>query len=270
VRLGANALVLGLGFAMKSWPGIVVGTLAVATGVFCEAVYAALAVRPVLRGPLREAPVLAVPLTVNVFLRFYAPLAVTPVLMFFAMPLASGAMGRMPLTIESLAVWPVLNGFVFTMRSTGFSISEVVISLLDRPGAGPMLRRFTIMLSVALTGLILAFAATPLGRLWFSNVAALPPALVVIATTGLWLAAPMAGLSTIQSWYQGVVVHSRRTRAITESMIAYLVAIAAVLGIGIRLLHGTGLYIAIASMTIGNVVQTLWLRRRALGTLRAL
>jgi hypothetical protein len=65
VRLSANVVVLTIGFILKDIPGIVVGTCAVATGVISEAVYAGLAVRPVVTGPLRYAPPVDRPLNLR-------------------------------------------------------------------------------------------------------------------------------------------------------------------------------------------------------------
>ena len=262
VRLAANAIVLGVGAYATTWPGIIVGTLAVATGVVCEAIYAGLAVRPVLR-ELRAAPPLAEPLTPLAFARFYLPLAVMPILMFSAMPLASAAMGRMPRTVESLAAWTALNGFVFTLRSTGFSFNEVVVSLLDRPGAVPALRRFATRLAAAVTALILVFAFTPLGGVWFAEVSALQPPLVSLAVLGLILAVPLPWLSTFQSWYQGTVVHARRTRAITESMVVYIVVMAAVLGVGVVTQRFAGLPVAMVATVLANLAQMIYLRVHA-------
>jgi progressive ankylosis protein len=269
VRLGSNAVVLGLGSLASGLPGIVVGTLAVATGVVSEALYAGFAARPIHRDALRRAPAIGEPLTLRAFLEFYLPLAATPVLTFFAMPLCAAAMGRMPRTIESLATWPVLNGLVFTLRSMGFALNEVVVALLDRPGALAPLRRFTGLLAAAVTSLVIVAAATPLGTVWFARVSALPATLVALATTGLWLAAPMPGISAFQSLYQGTAVHSRRTRAITESVAAALAVTALALGIGVAA-GVTGIYAAVAAMMLGNATQVWVLRTRTRETFRAL
>ncbi len=267
VRLAANALVLTIGGYATDWPGIIVGTLAVATGVMSEAIYAGIAVRPVLR-ELRAAPRIAEPLTPVAFARFYAPLAVMPILMFSAMPLASAAMGRMPRTVESLAAWPALNGFVFTLRSASFSFNEVVVSLLDRPGAGVALRRFALRLAVAVSVLIVVFAFTPLGGVWFTHVAGLEPALVSLAVLGLMLAVPLPWLSTFQSWYQGTVVHARRTRAITESMVVYIIVIAAILWLGVLTQRFDGLPVAMAATVLANLAQMMYLRMHAHAAMR--
>src|SRR6185369_8613336 len=100
-------------------------------------------------------------------------------------------------------------------------------------GALPALRRFTLLLAIVVSVVLLVVAATPLGLVWFARVSALPATLVAMATTGLWLAAPMPALTAFQSLYQGTVVHRRRTRAITESVTVYLACIVLMLGIGI-------------------------------------
>lgn len=207
VRLLANLVVLVVGARFTAWSGIVVGTLAVACGVVAEALCAGWMVRPLLRGELRAAAAVSPALTSAAFIRFYAPLAATPMLLFFAMPLASAAMGRMPRTIESLAVWPVVNGLVLTLRSTGFAFNEVVVSLLDRPHAVASLRRFARLIAGATTALLVAVAVTPLGGLWFSRVSALDAALVSLAVGGVWLGAPLPALT---AYYSGSTWRSRR------------------------------------------------------------
>jgi len=270
IRLGTNALVLAIGYSIGTIPGIVVGTSAVAAGVIAEAVYAGIRVHPVLRDRLRAAAPAGPPITSAEFARFYAPLALTSILTLLAMPLTSAAMSRMPRAIESLAVWPVLNGLVFTFRSLGFAMNEVVIALLDRPQAVPVLRKFSALLATTLSLLLLVAAATPISSLWFAVVSALPPPLAAMGHIGLWLAILVPGLSAYQSWYQGAIVHSRRTRGVTEAVSLYLGVSAAFLAAGVALARPTGLYAALVAMTTGLLSQIVWLRIRARAPLRAL
>ena len=269
IRLAGNAVVLAIGYTIGTVPGIVVGTLAVAVGVVSEAVFAGFVVHPVIARHVRPAPP-AEPLTFPAFLRFYAPLALTPLIAFAAMPMATAAMSRMPRAVESLAVWPVINGLVFTMRSVGFAMNEVVVSLLDRPRAVPALRRFSLVLAAVMTGTLLVTAATPLGALWFGRVSALPPALVALGGIGLWISWLQPGLSVFQSWYQGAIVHSRHTRGVTESVLVYLVTTGALLFAGIAFGRITGLHVALAALVAGGAAQVVWLWLRARGTIRAL
>ena len=270
VRLTATALVLGVGMVAGHLPGIVIGTLAVAAGVASEAVYAAVRVHAVLQQQVRPAPAVDPPLTMARFVKFYLPLSVTPLIVFLAMPMSSAAMSRMARPLDSLAAWPVVSGLIFTLRSSGFALNEVVVALLERPGAAAALRQFAYGLAAVTTSLLLVVAITPLGGLWFGRVSALAPDLETLARAGLWVGITLPALTVLQNLYQGVVVHSHRTRGVTEAVLIYLLSSAAVLGVGVRWAAFPGLYVALAAMVVGNVLMVAWLWVRARDEMRTL
>jgi hypothetical protein len=182
--------------------------------------------------------------------------------MFLAMPLTSAAMSRMPLAIESLAVWPVIMGLVFTLRSVCFGLNEVVVAMLERPGALPALRTFTMRLAFATTAGLALIAVPPIGELWFGGISALKPPLVALALPGLWISFLLPGITAWQSLHQGTLVHAHRTRAVTEAIVIYLVTVIVVLGLGALVPNLPGLYAGLAATTIGNGAQTAWLAFR--------
>ena len=263
VRLASNVIVCGAGLLIGDIPGIIIGSIAVASGVCAEAVYAGWRVHPVLRDQLRPAEPLAEPLTTRRFAEFYLPLLITPFFMFFAMPLAAAAMSRMPLTIASLAAWPAVSGLVFMLRSAGFGYNEVVVSMLDRRHAIDALTRFGWILGAATSSILLAIAITPLGEVWFERVAALREDIVPIAHLALVFAVVLPALSAMISLYQGTIVHSHRTHGVIESMVIYLATLGTVLISGILLGRFPGIFVAATAMTLGNTSQLLWLRFRA-------
>ena len=228
-----------------------------------EALYVSIVVRPVLREELRLSPIVEPPLTWRFFWGFYIPLMLTSLLTLLANPIASAAINRLPLAIESLAIWLVITGLIFILRALGIAFNEVVVALLDTPGAYLSLRRFTILLALVTTGLLLAIAATPLAQFWFRDIFALRPELVLIAQRALWLALPLPALSVLQSWYQGTILNDGATRGITESVVVYLLTSVVVLGFGIW--HGKiiGLYIGLSALTLSVATQTFWLWLRA-------
>ncbi|MBD3163304.1 MAG: hypothetical protein GF346_12580 [Candidatus Eisenbacteria bacterium] len=259
VRLASNATVLAIGVLLGSLPGIAVGTAAVAAGVSAEAYYSYRAVRPILRNRLPLQPRVDPPLTLSRFLHFYIPLAMTSLLTLLSLPIGSAAVSRMPRAIDSLAVWPVLNGLTFTMRSLGLAFNEVVVALLDRTGAARVLRRFAWLMSGATSGTLLLIAATPLAGLYFSGISGLPPELALLAGQGLWISVWMPALGFQQHLRQGVLVHVHRTRAITEAVAVYLLTSASVLAAGILLDRFTGLFVALIGTVVGNAAQVGWL-----------
>ncbi len=262
-RLSADLAVLGVGFMIGTIQGIVVATAAVATGVVAEAIYAGRAVRPVLRDELSVAPIVEPPLTYRAFYAFYIPLVFTSLLVLLALPIGSAALSRMPQPVISLAVWPVVTGLVFMVRGLGIAFNEVVVALLDERGSSHNLVRFTWLLAAGTSLILLLLAATPLSTFWFRRVSALSPALAELAVAGLWIALPLPALNTFQSWFQGSILHSRRTRGITESVVVYLATSALILTAGVRWGKAPGLYVGLAGLVISTLTQAIWLWYRS-------
>jgi hypothetical protein len=270
IRLSANGIVLLAGYLARTLPGIVVASSAVAVGVVAEAIYAGLRVRPIIRRHLRPAPRAETPLTLRTFLAFYIPLALTSLISLLVQPIGSATMSRLPRALDSLAVWPVLTGLLATLRSGGVAYKEAVISLLDEPHAIRNLRRFTAILATGGTALLVLIAATPLSRLWFGDVMALSPTLMDLGRRGLGLALFFPAIATLDSWFQGLIMHSRRTRSITEGVVLYTVAIAVGMGTGMTLdrleAPVVGVYVAVIVFQIAWAIQVgwLWWRNREL------
>ena len=263
IRLSADGLVLAIGYLIGVIPGILVATSAVAAGVISEAVYAGLRVRPVLRDQLRQTATVEEPLTFHTFLDFYTPLAMTSLLNLLVQPIGSAALSRMPDALASLAVWPVVSGLIFMLRSLGFAYNEVVVTMLDEPRALYNLRRFAALLAALTTVLLLIIAVTPLAELWFRRLLALPPSLATRANWGLRIGLPIPGLTVLQNWYQGTLVHSRRTRGITQAMAIFLLTSSTILWAGVRWGQVTGLYVGLMAFAISTLMQTAWLWQRS-------
>jgi O-antigen/teichoic acid export membrane protein len=173
--------------------------------------------------------------------------------------MGSAAISRMPDPILSLAVWPVVSGLIFMLRSLGVAYNEVVVALLDEPRSYQSLRRYALYLILLTTSILLIFAATPLSSVWFHSVSGLDLALTQIAIIGLWISLPMPALSVLQSWFQGIILHSRNTRIITEAVVIFLFTSIILLIMGVIWGEVLGLYIGLAVFVIANLTQTLWL-----------
>lgn len=266
VRLGTEVGLLGVGYVIHTLPGAVVAGGAIAAGVLGEALYTGVRVRPVLREQVRRAPPAGPGLTLRGFLSFYIPLSLTSLLFQLVTPIITFALSRMPGALDSLDVWPVNNGLIFILRSVGIAYNEAVVALLDERGAFLALRRVAAGMAATTSTLMLLMAATPFSAFWFSTVSALSPPLAALARQAFWLALPLPGLSVLQSWYQGRIVHSRHTRGITEAMAVYLLSSSAVMVAGTVWWSGTGLYVGMVGYTAGSILQTAWLWYRSRAT----
>jgi hypothetical protein len=258
VRLCTDVVVLGAGLLIGSIPGYIIGATSQGLSTLAEAVYSGIRVRPILKYQLKPAQK-AEKLTWKIFFAFYIPLALTSFLSLVWQPIGSAALSRMPRALDSLAVWAVVSGLIFMLRSLGLAFNEVVVAILDQPGSSKELRKFSLNLSISLVGLHFILAATPLAFLWFSYISGLPPSLVELARIGFWFGLPMPILSVLQSWYQGAILFSRNTRGIPESMAIFLVTVLIVLGLGVVIGEYTGLYVGLIGFSIANFTQTIWL-----------
>ncbi|MCX6091664.1 MAG: hypothetical protein NTX23_02175 [Candidatus Bipolaricaulota bacterium] len=269
IRLSADAVVLVLGFTVFHVPGTTLACLSVMAGVLSEAAYAGLCVRPVLRTVLpRESK--AQPLSTRAFLRFYVPLSLTSLVLMGIRPMLSAAVGRMPNALDSLAVLPVINGLIFLFRSVGAAYNEVVIAHLDRPGSSAVLAHFARWLALATSLGLVAITATPLAQTWFGTISGLDASLSGLARSGLWITVLLPAFAAIQSYLQGIIMHSKKTRSITEAVFLYLAASIVVLGAGIAWSGANGAYVALASMAVGELLRTAWFFWRSREPRRAL
>ncbi len=270
IRLLADGAILVSGLLIGTVPGIAVAGAAVSLGVICEAVYSGIRVRPVVRDELQNAPIVEPPLQMRAFLAFYIPLGMTSLLTLLVLPLGSASLSRMPLALASLAVWPVVSGFIFMLQSLGMAYNEVVVALLDKPGAVASLQRFAAFLAGATTTLLILLAATPLSSWWFETVFGLPPNLAEMALRSVWFALLLPAFNAYQSWYQGILLHTRKTRGITEAVAISLIVSLVVLTVGVRLGTIVGLYVGWTAFSLGGLAQMFWLRRRSRPALKVL
>jgi len=265
VRLSAEILVLSVTYAIGGVQGIVVGACTLVAGVLTEALFAHLTVQKTLRNELRTAPLVDRTLTTRAMLRFYVPLSLTQLLVLVGSPLGSAAMSRMPAALESLAAWPVVNGVNYLVRSFGGAYNEVVVALVEEPRSTRPLRRFALLLGLAATAIPAFLLIPPVNRAVFEGLLDLADPLPGLAATSLFFLLPLPAAAVAQSYFQGVILFSRRTRGVTESVALFLVVTALVLLGGVLWGGMTGLYLAIGAFLTGELSRTAWLWLRSRG-----
>jgi hypothetical protein len=262
VRLFSLGILLTVGYSVGSLPGVMVGASAQGFAVLAEAIFNGFYVQPVIRDYLIPAP-LVKPLTWKAFFAFYIPLMLTSYLTLIWQPVGSAALSRMPKAVESLAVWQVLSGLLFILRSPGTALNEVVVAFMEKPGAYRALKKFAIYLIILSTAVYFIMAATPLATLWFEKLFELRPVLLELALIAFWIGIPLPLLTVLQSWFQGAIVFSKKTRSITESVTIFLVVIILVLMAGIFRSKTAGVYFGISALVAGTSAQVLWMYIRS-------
>ncbi|MDG2031110.1 MAG: hypothetical protein P8J45_08910 [Phycisphaerales bacterium] len=262
VRLVTTVSVLLVGWLLFEAEGVVVASSSLTIGTISEAVYARHRARPVISGVLKDGPFDEKVVRGVDLLKFYIPLAMTPLLVLTMQPIGTAGIDRMPNAVISLAVWAPVGGMVFLCRSAGVAYNEVVIGHCGNREEIPALRLFAWVVGSIFTIILAVVALTPLSGFWFSRVMGLDPELVELGMASLWIAIPIPLLTFLQSLYQGVLVDSHRTRFITESVALFLVVTSLVIWAGVLIGPENGVIAVLLAYTIGNLIQTGWLWHR--------
>ena len=237
VRLIASAGAVVALAALTDLQGVIIGSTALMAGVISEALYATVAVRPILRelpDPNGSAQV-ADALTYRELFWFHLPLAATSLLILLVQPMVSLSLSRSPRPTLALAAWSIVFQFMLVMRSPAFALPEVVIALTDGRRTFSAIRRFTLTLVVVNSLIIITLALTPLINVYLKGIQDTTDAVAEIARSGIIMFIPLPAIAIMISWIRGLLIDRRATRAVNAGMVANLVVTAAILFIGVRL-----------------------------------
>ena len=270
VRFSADATVLAIGYLVAGLPGIAIAGCGMIAGVVTEALYVHLAVRPTLRDELKPAPSVGPPLTTRAMLDFYIPLSLTQVLILVANPIASAAMSRMPAALESLAAWQTVGAARYITGAFGGAYNEVVVALVERERSYRPLRSFAIGIASFATATLAILTLPSVSHTVFSQIMDLPAPLPTMVHRCLFILLPMPAIAVWQSYFQGIILHSRRTRSITESVLIFLGVATVALVAGVIWGGVTGLYLTLGAFVVGELIRTCWLALRSRGARSAL
>ena len=173
IRLAVSFATLAWGFTTGVLSGAVLGGLALSLGVIAGAVSSWIYVHPVVKKmPSASDSAAGSPglMSWSAMFLFYIPLALTNFINLGARPIMQMGLARGPMPLESLAIWPVTMGYIFLYSSISLSAQEVVIARLDGPEARRSLVRFASWLAAIIGGIYIIVLATPLWRIWLSDV----------------------------------------------------------------------------------------------------
>lgn len=261
--LSSGGTVVFLAF-LSNWPGVIIGATALMIGVVAEALYATVAVRPILQKELAPGtpPAEGLALTYRELTRFHLPLAGTSFLILLVQPLVAFGLARSPRPTISLAAWPLIFQFMLLARAGAFALPEVVIALNENKLTFRPIRRFSLTLMVANTFVVVLIVLTPLIDVYLFIIQDASPAVGLLARSGLVMFIPLPALAVLISWLRGLLINKRNTRSITAGMVANLLVTAVVLFVGIQQ-QRSGIIVAAIALVVAAMVELLYLWWRA-------
>ena len=262
-RLVASGGVMAVGYRWRLVPGAHLAGIALSAGVIASVVVTYLFVRPLLRGEIPQSSGASEPLGWKALLAFYIPLALTSFIFLANRPIVTTGIARALYPLESLAVWPVINGFLFLFVSVALSYQEATVSLLQRPENLESVRRFCVRLAAGLTVAYLVVASTPLAEVWFRHIAGITPELLAFTRSPVLFLSAIAPITVFVGMNTGVLIQMKRTPAVTKGVIINSLCLVTVMFAGVMIAPVSGLSIAAIALTAAVTLQWLYLSRIA-------
>ncbi len=240
-------------------PGAAAGGLALSLGVTAEMLIAWRLARPSVRRLRALEPEEPAP-SYGAIVRYYLPLAMTPLIALSVQPVVTFFLGRGQQAIESLAVLPVLYGLTFVFRALGLSYQEAAIALLGRrlEHRRP-LGRFAFWLGLGCVGCLGLIAGTPLANLWLQTLSGLTPELSRFSRLPLLLMAVLPGLTVWITWQRSLLMQVRHTNPVSVATAVEAVAIVVILALTIPTLQVAGVVLAAVALTVGRFLGIIYL-----------
>lgn len=260
--LASGGTVIGLS-RFTNLPGVVNGTTALMAGVIAEAIYATIAVRPLLNHELNqhhddEEP----PLTYRDLFWFHLPLAGTAVMVLLVQPLVTFSLARLDRPTESLAAWPVVFQIMLMARAAALALPEAVIALTKGPESFRPIRRFTFTLT-AIVGLgVILFTFTPLASYYLFGLQDMTIEVGSLAQDSLLYFLPFPALTVVGMWLRGVLIKGRKTTAVNIAMVVNMTVTILVLALGLAR-QWSGLPTAAVALTLAILAEIIYLGWRA-------
>ena len=164
-------------------------------------------------------------------------------------------MAQMPNPVDTLAVWGPLMGSTFCCAVWDTRSMKWWLNTPALTTHGTLLG---MGLAVGGTASLISLGfATPLGAWYFEKILGLEPRLAELARYAAWFVAPIAILNCMHSYWQGFLVHFHKTRAITESVVCFLVVDCSLLALGVWSGKFGGLVVAGTATSVGYLAQGL-------------
>ena len=245
------------------YAGVIIGSTALMIGVTAEAIYATIAVQPILKDHLGSDASTTVEqaLSYRELFWFHLPLAATSLLILLVQPMVSISLSRSSTPTLALAAWSVVFQIMLVMRAPAFALPEVVIALTDGERTFAPLKRFTLSLTAVNSIVMILLALTPLLSFYLFVVQDTTEEVAAMVRVGAFLFIPLPALAIMISWIRGLLIDARTTRIVNAGMAINLALSAVILIMGVQF-QWPGISSAAIAMTVAAVAELafLWWR----------
>jgi len=259
LRLISISIIALLLYSFTELSGVTVGAISLSTAVLVEALASRIMAHKTV-SMLLETDDKTEPLSYRKIYTFYYPLALTSLMALGVHPLVTFFVGHSRMSLESLAVLPVINSLVFIFRSIGLSYQEVGIALIGKNWEGfKAVKEFAYILTASVVIILGMIAFTPLAHFWFGSISGLSTEMTEFAILPLQIMVVMPGLSVLLSYQRSLLVASRNTGPLTLATALEVLGIILVLFISTLYFDVIGAVGASMAFIIGRLAANIYL-----------
>ena len=196
------------------------------------------------------------PLTLNRFVRFYAPLAATSLLLTVTNPLLTSAMSRSVNPAIALAGFGVAFSLCGVLYSPLLVAQQVAATRLLNGHRFGHIQTFWLRLGVLFTLLAAAVAFTPLGGWVFGGVMGVSGDIFDEARGAMAILTPVPLLTAVRAVHQGRLVAGHRVDPIAYAT-GVRTGVLALVAVVLTVLTPGGSWVGATAFTLGLLVETI-------------
>jgi hypothetical protein len=260
VRLLAMSATAFSLWTFEALDGASLGACSLSAGVVAEALATRWLARRAIATSLGESGMDIVMPSYTALSRFYLPLAMTPLIGLSIHPVVTFFLGHSHRALESLAIMPVLYALTFLFRALGLSFPEVAITTLrDGTQNRGVIRKFAIILALALGGGLSLIAFTPLNVFWFATLSGLPAELVQLAIPPLQIMAVFPALTVAIGYQRAILIDTGVTLPVILATVIEALGIFSILALLILYSTLPGVTSAALAYLLGRCLALLYL-----------
>ena len=189
---------------------------------------------------------MAKPLTQRAILAFWLPLALTWAIMGVEIPVVSVAVTALPDATANLAALGAAIAFAWFSETPTVNLTPATLRLASDNVSYMTMRRYAVALCLLALGLNTVLAATPLMQSILQDIVGVPEDLSILASKAYVWMLPWPAAIGLRRFYQAVMIRQGATR---------------------RVAYGTGIRLAVLSVTAALFAMTGWLTGAESGAL---
>ena len=164
--------------------------------------------------------------------KFILPLAITAIVMELGSQVLNAGMARAPAATTTLAAYGLAWGLILFLTAPLAQAKELGLALVNDGAAFRVVRRFVVLLGVALMAGLASLTLTPLGGLAIEKLHAIDAELGAVVRIALFWLIPYPLLRGYVLFHAGVLLRVRHTERVSYATLSNLgVSILAVFGL---------------------------------------